>query len=760
MRDAETSFERPLLDTLSGILVACGFNKAAECLREEADSHGNALPVDWAGVGVRLKELTSYCAVAAERARAKETSCVKSEDEIADAHTSDQATGEGTSSDSSTSESDRATVSATATAEVEAPGPALASQVCPEGEVASSGAPVPDLAAASVPVVAPPPSEAYDAQRPGEPLEDGFADEYRDDSDPGYRILMVSEMELIADLQGNYQQMMSANDDQEGSPAGKLPAGFCAMERGLHVLPACVADGAAAPVGCKGYSSEHAASEPISASGADKSALEPSAAKEAPVVQEQPAQQDSKLRDVSPINLQDDDAQPLAKEKTSCCVDAPAAVQTEQQHRRPQGHEALKTAAAQPMPVVCNMQPPTGALPHALASHRKARSLYGGPKYRYANSADPFYPVECDGVIFDCFQLRVVYEQDRTGFEECKEFPIQVNSIVAARYQVLSYLGSAAFSRAVQCLDLQTGELVCMKIIKNEKDYVDQSLDEIKLLRLININVEDIDQKHCLKLVDYFYHKEHLIIVTELLRDNLYEFATFNKEHGQESYFTVGHLQKITKQLLTALEYVHSLWLIHADLKPENILIKSYSRCEVKLIDFGSSCFVDDRLSSYVQSRSYRAPEVLLGLPYGQKVDMWSLGCVIAELWTGYVLFQNDSVQSLLARIIGIIGRVPRHMLAAGQLVPNYFTQDGRLFRELELPPPADPSEVAPRELQRRIQLLLPKRSSLRQRLRTSDDVFIDFLSTLLAVDPSKRPSATDALRHSWFDHGRYTDGL
>ena len=70
-------------------------------------------------------------------------------------------------------------------------------------------------------------------------------------------------------------------------------------------------------------------------------------------------------------------------------------------------------------------------------------------------------------------------------------------------------------------------------------------------------------------------------------------------------------------------------------------------RCEVKVIDFGSSCFTTDQLSSYVQSRSYRAPEVILGLPYGQKVDVWSLGCILAELLSGYVLFQVGSCSPL-----------------------------------------------------------------------------------------------------------------
>jgi len=95
--------------------------------------------------------------------------------------------------------------------------------------------------------------------------------------------------------------------------------------------------------------------------------------------------------------------------------------------------------------------------------------------------------------------------------------------------------------------------------------------------------------------------------------------------------------QSIARQCLEALEFIHGLGLIHCDLKPENILVKSYSRCEIKVIDLGSSCFQTDHLCSYVQSRSYRAPEVILGLPYDQKIDMWSLGCILAELCSGNV---------------------------------------------------------------------------------------------------------------------------
>lgn len=97
-------------------------------------------------------------------------------------------------------------------------------------------------------------------------------------------------------------------------------------------------------------------------------------------------------------------------------------------------------------------------------------------------------------------------------------------------------------------------------------------------------------------------------------------------------------MQAITRQCLEALLYLHdSLGIIHCDLKPENILIKSYRRCEIKVIDLGSSCFRTDNLSMYVQSRSYRAPEVMLGLPYNHKIDLWSVGCILAELFSGEV---------------------------------------------------------------------------------------------------------------------------
>mmetsp|Transcript_25419 Transcript_25419/g.25168 ORF Transcript_25419/g.25168 Transcript_25419/m.25168 type:complete len:334 (-) Transcript_25419:16-1017(-) len=331
----------------------------------------------------------------------------------------------------------------------------------------------------------------------------------------------------------------------------------------------------------------------------------------------------------------------------------------------------------------------------------------------------------------------------------------------------MEFLGQAAFSKAIRCYDLHKGEEVCMKIIENNKDYYDQSIDEIKLLRYINVNCKDVDDENVIGLIDYFYHKEHLFIVTELLKDNLYEFYKYNREKEDELYFTLGRLQKITKQILIALDYIHGLHLIHCDLKPENILVKSYSQCKVKVIDFGSSCFLHDHLSSYVQSRSYRAPEVILGCRYDYKIDIWSLGCIVAELFSGYVIFQNDSVQGLLARVLGIIGPIPEYMMKEGKLVSNFFTREGIIYQEAgdgentsqSLSEPSHDKKKKPKgDGSIKINLLVPKQTSLKHRLHTDDLMFVDFIRCLLQVDPCRRPSAKEALAHPWLTETKYPD--
>ena len=208
---------------------------------------------------------------------------------------------------------------------------------------------------------------------------------------------------------------------------------------------------------------------------------------------------------------------------------------------------------------------------------------------------------------------------------------------------------------------------------------------------------------------------------------------------------------------MEALVYIHDLNLIHCDLKPENIVIKSYSRCEVKLIDFGSSCYTTDHQSFYIQSRSYRAPEVVLGVKYDQRIDIWSVGSVLAELYTGYVLFQNDSLPSMLARIIGILGNIPDEVLQSGADTHKYFTLSNIIYE-----PCSNPNSYNHDPNSEHYNLIYPKKTSLAHRLHlplngvefTAEDfLFLDFIRRLLDLNPETRLTAREALSHPWLEN-------
>ena len=378
------------------------------------------------------------------------------------------------------------------------------------------------------------------------------------------------------------------------------------------------------------------------------------------------------------------------------------------------------------------------------------------------------------------FHLPIIFKSHVTGFEPTKDMSLEAGNVVAGQYLVEGELGSAAFSTAYRCIDLNSHgsgpdghEEVCLKVIKNTKDFFDQSLDEIKILELLR-QTGKCREKFIVEMRTFFYHREHLIIVTELLRQNLFEFGRFVVDNDEEPYFTLPRLGFITRQVLIALDFVHSLGLVHSDVKPENILLGSYSRAQVKLIDFGSSCYLTDRQSSYIQSRSYRAPEVVLGLPYDGRIDVWSLGCVVAEMFTGEVTFQNDSIVSMLSRIEAVCGPFPRHMIAQGRQSGRFFTKCGLLFERVRRSDGEDDDDSDNRtdssaavDLQQ-YDIFQPKATTLSARLgfaptllelgdappeQRRQAMFVEFVGQLLTIDPETRPTAAQALQHPWMQY-------
>jgi len=339
------------------------------------------------------------------------------------------------------------------------------------------------------------------------------------------------------------------------------------------------------------------------------------------------------------------------------------------------------------------------------------------------------------------FPLMVHFDALTSGLESETHFRVEEKQILAGRYVVIQYLGSGTFCHTVQCEDLQgrgAHRFVCVKVSKNTKDILDQNLWEVKLLKLLSRRVTAEERGLLPALLNVFYYRETLFIVYELLRDNLYHIYKYIEECQLPKYFTPDRLREVSRQCLQTLAVLHAREVIHCDLKPENILIQSLTTCRVKVIDYGNAYLHHDQRCSYVQSRAYRAPEVVLGHPYTPKVDLWSLGCILMELLTNRLLFDNRSVQSLLASHIALLGPMPRRLLDDGQLSDHYFM------------PGASPQTLVGKH-EGRICRLHPTSTSLEalcERHGCNEPQFASFIRTLLQPDPQQRVTAEEALRH------------
>jgi len=127
------------------------------------------------------------------------------------------------------------------------------------------------------------------------------------------------------------------------------------------------------------------------------------------------------------------------------------------------------------------------------------------------------------------------------------------------------------------------------------------------------------------------------------------------------------------------------LEIIHCDLKPENILLKEENKSGIKIIDFGSSTFIDEKVYTYIQSRFYRAPEIMLGIPYTTAIDMWSLGCIMAELYIGYPIFPGESENDQMSRIMEMRDVPPPEVLKNAERKKKFFNNKDKKLEPIML---------------------------------------------------------------------------
>ena len=259
---------------------------------------------------------------------------------------------------------------------------------------------------------------------------------------------------------------------------------------------------------------------------------------------------------------------------------------------------------------------------------------------------------------------------------EDSDYILYVNDILGSeeaghknRYLILDVLGQGTFGQVVKCQNLKTQEVVAVKVIKNRTAYFNQSMMEVSVLDLLNSKLDKNDDHHLLRLKDTFIHRQHLCLVFELLSVNLYELIKQNQFRGLSTTL----VRVFAQQLLNGLALLNKARLIHCDLKPENILLKNLESPIIKIIDFGSACDERQTVYTYIQSRFYRSPEVLLGLPYSSAIDMWSLGCIVVELFLGLPLFPGSSEYNQVSRIVEMMGNPPNWMLEMGKQSGEFF---------------------------------------------------------------------------------------
>lgn len=345
------------------------------------------------------------------------------------------------------------------------------------------------------------------------------------------------------------------------------------------------------------------------------------------------------------------------------------------------------------------------------------------------------------------------------GYDDNRgEYQATPGDHIAYRYEIVSLLGQGSFGQVLKCVDHGTGSAVALKIIRNKRRFQRQAQVEVSILSTLR-NADPSDQAGIVRVYDSFTFRSHLCITFELLSANLYEHIKANNFIGMP----LPSVHHIAVQVLNTLVYLRGFNIVHCDLKPENILLNVSNNstsqaggssmnnpigsCSVKVIDFGSSCYADQRVFTYIQSRFYRAPEVILGLAYGHAIDMWSLACVLAELVTGTPLFPGEHEAEQMACICEILGLPPPSLLRE--------SPRGKLFFDLQtgaaLPIKPNSQGKVHRVGSQTLSGALNGRG---------DALFVDFLRRCLQWDPARRMTAQQALQHPWIAGMRNNSSL
>lgn len=226
---------------------------------------------------------------------------------------------------------------------------------------------------------------------------------------------------------------------------------------------------------------------------------------------------------------------------------------------------------------------------------------------------------------------------------------IEINSFMNNKYQIKELIGKGAFGLVHKITDIDTETNYALKIYtRNTNAFLEYINNEIEILKIFNDNPSDSIIK-C--IIDPWIYDTYWCFMYELLDVNLYHDLKRRKFKG----YKYNQVKTINYCIIDALNHLYKHNIIHADLKPENIVFTNQNEYSVKIIDFGSSFIKNTKnhkLTNYIQSRYYRAIEIFRKEYYGLEIDMWSLGCILYELFTGYPLLQGKNTKDQYLKIV------------------------------------------------------------------------------------------------------------
>ncbi|XP_048355199.1 mitogen-activated protein kinase 11 isoform X2 [Sphaerodactylus townsendi] len=290
---------------------------------------------------------------------------------------------------------------------------------------------------------------------------------------------------------------------------------------------------------------------------------------------------------------------------------------------------------------------------------------------------------------------------------------------VPQRYQRLTPVGSGAYGSVCSAYDTKTRQKVAVKKLSRPFQSLIHARRTYRELRLL----KHMKHENVIGLLDVFTPAvsiedfNEVYLVTNLMGADLNNIVKCQK-------LTDDHIQFLIYQLLRGLKYIHSAGIIHRDLKPSNLAVNE--DCELRILDFGLARHTDSEMTGYVVTRWYRAPEVILNwMHYTQTVDIWSVGCIMAEMITGRPLFKGNDHLDQLTEIMKVTGTPTQ------DFVQKLQSQDAKNYIKS-----------------------LPKvqKKDFAAILKYPNPLAVNLLEKMLVLDAEKRITAAEALAHPYFE--------